>query len=140
MVSFDFRDFKYISEVTKFQTVVTDADVIAGLKESSLQIDFTEMTKKDKAGYSKYEAAGRMYFEVSAFGAGVTSFSTNGFFDREGYKEPVKSSVKRSRVLKIVLPILGVLLLLGAFLLWQHCQKKKVEKLEEEKLRKFRAR
>mmetsp|Transcript_9692 Transcript_9692/g.14753 ORF Transcript_9692/g.14753 Transcript_9692/m.14753 type:complete len:99 (+) Transcript_9692:1618-1914(+) len=98
------------------------------------------MTKKDQASQSQYEVAGRMYFEVSAFGAGVTSFSTNGFFDREGYKEPVKSSVKRSKILKIVLPIAGVLLLVGLCLLWSHCSKQKAQKEEEEKLRKFRSR
>jgi len=56
--------------------------VIAGLEEGSLTIDFTKMAESDKTKQSKFEVAGRMYFEVSAFGAGIISFSTNGFFDR----------------------------------------------------------
>ena len=61
---------------------ISDPQVIAGLEEGSLTIDFTKMAESDKTKQSKFEVAGRMYFEVSAFGAGIISFSTNGFFDR----------------------------------------------------------
>lgn len=41
--SFDFRDWKYLSGYTRFQSVIDDAEVIAGLKEGSLEIDFSKL-------------------------------------------------------------------------------------------------
>ena len=140
VVSFDFRDFKYISNVEKFQTVISNPRVIAGLEEDSVTIDFTKMTTSDKAKRSLFEVAGRMYFEASVFGAGIVSFSTNGFFDREGYQEPVNPSVKRWEILKIVLPILGVLFLIMMYVCCSKFYKAKQMREEEEKLKKLRYR
>jgi len=46
------------------------------------------MTLRDQKDGSQFEVGGRMYFEVHSFGNGFVSFTTNGFFDKEGYEEP----------------------------------------------------
>ena len=43
-VTVDFRDWKYLSDLIRFQTTVDDADVIAGKREGSLEVDFNKMT------------------------------------------------------------------------------------------------
>jgi hypothetical protein len=44
----DFRDWKYLSDITRFKTVTDNAKVIAGLEEGSIEIDFNKMTENDK--------------------------------------------------------------------------------------------
>ena len=44
----DFRDWKYLSDITRFKTVTDNAKVIAGLEEGSIEIDFNKMTESDK--------------------------------------------------------------------------------------------
>ena len=43
-VTVDFRDWKYLSDLIRFQTTVEDSDVLAGLKEGSIEVDFNNMT------------------------------------------------------------------------------------------------
>ena len=104
--AFDFRDWKYLTNFRRFSQVITDPMVIAGLKEASVEIDFGEVIATDSIKStqenfdykvqltdqligSKFEIGGRLYFEAAIFAPNYVSFSTNGFFDREGYEEPI---------------------------------------------------
>ncbi len=42
-VTFDFRDWKWLSNFIRFQAIVEDKEVILGRKEGSLMIDFSQM-------------------------------------------------------------------------------------------------
>ena len=53
-----------------------------------MTVDFNRMSMKDEKNGTKFEVGGRMYFEVHSFSTGFVSFTTNGFFDKEGYVEP----------------------------------------------------
>ncbi len=44
------------------------------------------MEKSDKKSNSRFEVAGRMYYEAHVFGHMVTSFTSSGFVDRLGYE------------------------------------------------------
>ena len=80
-VSIDFRDFRYLSNLIKFQQVVTDPDIISGKKEGTIEIDLNKMKQEDDNTDALFITGGRMYFEASVFGLGYTSFSTNAFID-----------------------------------------------------------
>jgi len=81
IVQFDFRDFKYLSNVMKTQVVVDDPDVIVGLKEASIELDFAALLLSDEQGASRFVNGGRVYFEANVFGYQTSSFTTKGFFD-----------------------------------------------------------
>ena len=80
-----------MSQLTRFQQTV-GPEVIAGNEPGTITINFNTMTQKDETIGSKYEMAGRMFFEASISGDSYTSFTTNGFFDKQGYTEPVSTS------------------------------------------------
>lgn len=65
IVSMDFRDFKYLSNIIKFQQRINDPLILSGQKEGELQIDFSKMTQSDQLVGSKFENAGRMFFETT---------------------------------------------------------------------------
>lgn len=65
---------------------VNDSEILLGNKEGSIEIDFSKMEVSDKQNKSRYEVAGRMFYEAHAFGYLVQSFTSSGFLDREGYK------------------------------------------------------
>lgn len=110
-VVFDFRDWHYMTNVIRFDKVVTDPDVIAGLREDTLTVDLGQVTRADKVGNkTKFEVAGRLYWEAHVYGDGITPFTTNGFFDREGYEQPPFIS-KRDEVI-LLMWVIGILLLL----------------------------
>lgn len=88
VVAFDLRDMKWLSEKQRFEVIVTDPEVLVGLKEATLNIDFPLVEKMDSEGKSKYVVGGRIYFESNAIGNGLQSFTTKGFFDKAGYVEP----------------------------------------------------
>lgn len=89
IVSFDFRDMKYLSNAIRTQQIVTDPEVITGLKEASIELDFSKLEESDEKGVSKFVNGGRVYFEANVFGYHTYSFTTKGFFDKEGYVEPM---------------------------------------------------
>lgn len=89
IVSIDFRDMKYLSNSIQTQQVVTDPEVIAGLKEHSIELDFSKLAASDASGQSRYINGGRVYFEANIFGYHTSSFTTKGFFDQQGYVEPM---------------------------------------------------
>lgn len=90
-VTIDFRDWKYMSQIERFQEETDDLMVIAGLKEGSIEVDFNKMTQRDEKKETKFETGGRMFFEVHAFGSGFVSFTTSAFVDKDGYVEPMLS-------------------------------------------------
>ena len=90
-LTFEFRDWKYLSQVEQFTQVIKNTSVIAGLAPQKLEIDFNKMTQRDQTNGTRFEVAGRMYWEAHVFGSGYNSFTTNGFFDKEGYVEPMMS-------------------------------------------------
>lgn len=66
-VTFDFRDFKYLSQIERFEQIVNDTDIVVGNKDGELDIDFNKMTLRDQNNGSQFEVGGRMYFEVHCF-------------------------------------------------------------------------
>ena len=89
IVSFEFRDWRYLSNVKKTQQIVTDADVLTGQKEQSIELDFSKLEESDAAGETRFIVGGRAYFEANLFGYHTSSFTTKGFFDKLGYVEPM---------------------------------------------------
>lgn len=90
IVKFDFRDFKYLSNVMTTQIVISDPEVLVGLKSASIEVDFPGLVESDAAGHSRFINGGRVYFEANLFGYQTFSFTTKGFFDQLGYVEPMK--------------------------------------------------
>ena len=130
-VTVDFRDWKYLSDLKRFQTVVVDAEVIAGKKESSLVIDFNKMTQSDIKEKTKYEVGGRLFFEAHAFSPAYTSFTTNAFLDKEGYVEPQASKTTGQLLLEWLPLVLGVIIATSCTLYFC-CRKQKVVIDEED--------
>ena len=59
-------------------------------------IDFDQMRRSDSQRKSMFEVAGRVYYEAHVFGYKVSSFTSSGFLDRQGYQpEEVTSSKLR---------------------------------------------
>ena len=46
-VTWDFRDWKYMSEYIQFSKNISDPEIIAGNKEGSLNLDLSKMVKSD---------------------------------------------------------------------------------------------
>jgi len=65
----------------KTQTIISDPEVMVGLKEASIELDFSALMESDAAGSSRFVNGGRAYFEANVFGYQTSSFTTKGFFD-----------------------------------------------------------
>jgi hypothetical protein len=81
IVQFEFRDFKFLSNVMKTQVIIDDPQVMVGLKEASIELDFNALLESDASGDSRFVNGGRVYFEANVFGYQTSSFTTKGFFD-----------------------------------------------------------
>jgi len=114
-VRFGIRDWKYLSNVYKTEQVVSDPEVLAGTKEQSIEIDFSQLEASDAAGETRFVTGGRAYFEANIFGYHVSSFTTKGFFDKEGYVEPVADNIG-NRAAKIWASVSGSILLVSVLL------------------------
>lgn len=68
IVRFDFRDFKYLSNIMKTQIVIDDPEVMVGLKDASIELDFAALLESDLQGKSRFINGGRVYFEANVFG------------------------------------------------------------------------
>jgi hypothetical protein len=55
--------------------------VMVGLKNATIEIDFSALLESDEAGLSSYVNGGRAYFEANLFGYQTSSFTAKGFFD-----------------------------------------------------------
>jgi hypothetical protein len=82
-----------MSNIMSFNTSVTDSNILGGATEGEIEVDFSKIDKSDKESGSLFEVGGRVYFEAYVANAGIDSHTTNGFFDRDGYKEPMIDSV-----------------------------------------------
>ena len=51
------------------------------------ELDFSKLEESDATGNSKFVVGGRAYFEANLFGYHTSSFTTKGFFDKEGFVE-----------------------------------------------------
>jgi hypothetical protein len=115
-LTFDFRDWKFLSNTQRYQATVTDPEIITGQKEGEIVIDFSLMRQSDSAKKSMFEVAGRVYYEAHVFGYKVSSFTSSGFLDREGYQVPEVSSsrinaIKENYGVIIALAIVGLIAL-----------------------------
>lgn len=84
----DFRDWKWLSNYQRFQTLIKDPQVLVGNAEATITVDFSKLESSDGSGDSYFVVGGRAYFEANVFGKSLSSFTTKGFFDKEGYVEP----------------------------------------------------
>ena len=87
-MSIDFRDWKWLSNFQRYQIDIEEPEIITGVKEGTIDIDFSKMEQSDREGKSLFEVAGRMYYEAHVFGYQLTSFTSSGFLDRLGYTTP----------------------------------------------------
>lgn len=75
ILQFDIRDFKYLSNVMRTEIVIDDLDVLAGIKDTSIEINFPDLLKSDELGVTKFINGGRVYFEANLFGYQTHSFT-----------------------------------------------------------------
>ena len=124
-VDFNFRDMKYLSNKHTF-SVDMDNVVLNGTTDGSVPVDFSKLVSEDATGNSRFIVGGRTYFEASAFGTDVNSFTFRGFFDEEGYVEPKStlSNLKNSGWFWVII-VGSVLLLVAIIVIWCQCSKKK---------------
>lgn len=47
IVQFEFRDFKYLTNVMKTQVIIDDPEIMVGLKEASIELDFAALLDSD---------------------------------------------------------------------------------------------
>ena len=71
------------------------------------------MRANDAAGTTRFEVAGRLFWEAHVFGPQLTSYTTNGFFDKAGYEEPLLPSETTELLLKLFIPLAVVLALVA---------------------------
>ena len=130
MVTVDFRDWKYMSDITRFQAQIKDTSIIAGLKEGSLEVNFNQMNQSDIVNGTRYNVGGRLFFEAHAFSPAYTSFTTNAFLDQEGYSEPqlVRTG---GQIVLAWLPAALLILVATSLTLYYCCKEKKVEVEED---------
>jgi len=48
--------------------VITDPEVLVGLKSTTIEVDFPALLESDAAGQSRFVNGGRVYFEANLFG------------------------------------------------------------------------
>ena len=130
-LSWDFRDWKYMSLFNRFSMNITDPDIIAGKKEESILIDFSKMTKSDKKFGSRFVVGGRMFYEINLFATGFLSFTTNGFFDQLGYQEPLLEN--QDKKIEITIYSLVASLVCFCFCLYLCCKETETEISESKK-------
>lgn len=81
VLTFDFRDWRWLTNVQRFQQDIDDPLILSGEKDGSIEVDFRKMRDSDLAGDTKFEVKGRLYYEAHIFGNKISSFTTSGFFD-----------------------------------------------------------
>ena len=99
-LTFDFQDWKWLSKPMRFVQKISDPDIIFGQKEGEIEVDFNKIRESDLTGNTRFEVAGRVFYEVHVFGYKLTSFTSSGFLEREGYTVPPLSSSKIRFVLE----------------------------------------
>lgn len=80
---------------------IDDPSVMVGLKEASIELDFAALLESDEKELTRFVNGGRVYFEANVFGYQTSSFTTKGFFDQEGYEEPVQPPISNAQMNKM---------------------------------------
>lgn len=107
--------------------MVTDPQVIGGLAEGSIEVDFSKLMERDKKGETKFEVAGRVYWESNVKAPNYLSYTTNGFFDKEGYEEPQLPSQQLENMLKWIIPVGLVVIIITIYCCVKRCDRIKEE-------------
>lgn len=136
LVAIDFYNWKWISKFKRFQTHVDDKEVLLGNKEGRIWVDFSQMEESDKQKKSRFEVAGRMYYEAHAFGYLLNSFTSSGFVDRLGYETPYLRSTKLEALEKLYneykLVIYGAIVATVLYIIYYlYTQKKRIQEMEK---------
>jgi hypothetical protein len=135
-VKFEFFDMKYLSNSKKFYTRdLKYSEVTADGVTGTIDIDFSVLEESDSSKGTKFVVGGRTYFEASAFGTGVGTFTTKGFFDKKDYNEPSNGNLKDNKALlwvTIVLSIVGFTVFV--VVIYCCCCKKKSNVEDDEKV------
>ena len=108
------------------------AQILAGTKNATIKIDFSELMAADSNDGSKYIVGGRTYFEVSMFSTDYSSFTTKGFFDQLGYEEPTANTLSNNKGLLWLTIIGSILGFAGLVALIYCCYCKKQSNVEED--------
>lgn len=124
VVQINLRDFKFLTNTYTKNYTVNDPDVLFGNSRGFWNIDFSEMEASDAAGLTKFVVGGRIYFEAKVYANGTDSFVTQGFFDKEGYVEPVSHAHKRSVIIWTGSVLILILVAALAILYYFFCHKK----------------
>ena len=95
------------------------------------------MADQDATGATRFEVAGRLFWEAHIFAPSHTSYTTNGFFDKEGYEEPQLPSETAELLMKLLIP-LAVLIILVAVLCY--IRRRDRATAEEEKMEALKRR
>ena len=126
MVAFTLFDFKWLSNFYTKVVNITDAEQLAGLTNSSIDIDFSQLEASDRKGESLYVAGGRVYFETEVFGLQTDTLIGKGFFDKLGYVEPpAPAPSKIGLVLGITIPTIALMAGIGFYIYCKKVEKKK---------------
>ena len=64
IINFDFRDWKYMTNIISFTKKVKDVEFLLGEKEITLDIDFSKILTNDKETGSRFEIGGRVFWET----------------------------------------------------------------------------
>lgn len=80
-VYFNVRDMKYLSNSNQSVVTTTDADVMAGKKTMSVELNFNDLLTQDASGKTYFVVGGRTYYEATVVGTNTETFIAKGFFD-----------------------------------------------------------
>ena len=137
IVQINLRDFKFLTNTYTKNYTVNDPDVLYGNSRGFWNIDFSEMEASDAAGLTKFVVGGRIYFEAKVYANGTDSFVTQGFFDKEGYVEPVSHAHKRNVIIWTGSILILILVAALALLYYIFCHKKEQRALKKRQMEKI---
>ena len=107
---------------------MSDPEVLAGTKEATIELDFSKLEESDASGETRFVVGGRAYFEANLFGFHVSSFTTKGFFDKEGYEEPKANNLSnRAAVWWASISTTLILLVILVIVVLYYCRKQSQE-------------
>ena len=64
IVNFDFRDWRYLTNIIRSFYKVTDVDLLLGQAEGEIDVDFSRVVRADNETGSRFEVGGRVYWEA----------------------------------------------------------------------------
>lgn len=131
LATIDIRDMKWLSNYYRFQTNVTDPDIMVGNTEGTITVDFNSISQSDLSNDTYYIVGGRTYFETGVYGSSVTSYTGKGFFDQMNYVEPASNKINTNNVIiGVVVTVAGLAIIAGVGGYCCYQKKKKVEHID----------